>query len=113
MFGIILWASKRKGTALVWCEDQGQVAFVPSPDVIVGQTGFCSVGDQVWVKLRTEGRTRYCTSLAVVDHTGSFDLPGALRDSACQSEAANRPATTSSKLVEFSRAAAARLRIAS
>ncbi|QFS83391.1 hypothetical protein FIU97_11175 [Roseivivax sp. THAF40] len=53
VYGVVLWANAQKGTAVIWCEDQGDLAFVtPDTDtthlgaeIDAGDLVMCSVED--------------------------------------------------------------------
>ena len=47
MFGVILWRNASTSQALVWCEDQGDLAFIESDTVISGAHSGLGPGDLV------------------------------------------------------------------
>ncbi|MDE9449170.1 hypothetical protein J3R80_01640 [Aliiroseovarius sp. Z3] len=48
MLGIILWYNAEKSVGLVWCEDQGPLAFI-GPDVVAPEgMGELRRGSQIW-----------------------------------------------------------------
>ncbi len=48
MLGIILWYNAQKGVGLVWCEDQGPLAFVGPEVAAPKNTGGLGRGAQIW-----------------------------------------------------------------
>ncbi len=53
VYGVVLWASAQNGTAVIWCEDQGDLAYVTPeggrlnecPEITAGDLILCSVSD--------------------------------------------------------------------
>ncbi len=47
MIGVILWSDAADQKAVIWCEDQGDLAFLSSPDAVHLPDTFFDVGDVV------------------------------------------------------------------
>lgn len=72
MFGVVMWASAKKGTAIVLCDDQDKLAFVSGPS-IYGNSLPPKIGDVVEIAVRDHGQLRLCTDLRTVTTHNSVD----------------------------------------
>lgn len=51
MFGIVLWANKETGNALVWCEDQRELALLDSAVVSAEDVTSVCVNDHMFFEM--------------------------------------------------------------
>lgn len=58
MIGVILWSDKAARKAVVWCEDQGDLAFLDHRSALSNLDGFFDVGDIIRFKLSVEANLR-------------------------------------------------------
>lgn len=74
MLGIILWYNTEKGVGLVWCEDQGPLAFV-GPDVAPpANANSIQRGQQIWFEYEQKGEIRTVSRIASISGViGNFD----------------------------------------
>lgn len=58
MIGVILWSDATDQKAVIWCEDQGDLAFLSSPENIHLPDTFFEVGDLVEFDVSTRRNLR-------------------------------------------------------
>lgn len=75
MIGIVLWRDVTAGKAIIWCEDQGDLAFYSHPDTI--DTFVVCVGDWVRFDLRLSEDVRLAANIRVLQEPG---CPGLVED---------------------------------
>lgn len=75
MIGIVLWRDVTAGKAIIWCEDQGDLAFYSHPDTI--DTFVICVGDWVQFDLGLSGDVRLAANIRVLQELG---YPGLVED---------------------------------
>lgn len=66
MIGVILWCDPVDQKAVIWCEDQGNLAYMARPDSICLPESFVDVGDIVEFDVATERSTRLARNMNVV-----------------------------------------------
>ncbi|MEO0936848.1 MAG: hypothetical protein AAFY38_01695 [Pseudomonadota bacterium] len=54
MIGVILWSDVADRKAVVWCEDQGDLAFLSGQDAVLYQDLFFDIGDVVQFDVKLE-----------------------------------------------------------
>ena len=68
MIGIVLWYNPDKQVGLVWCEDQGPLAYI-GPEIVVPQEAQpLGCGDQITFGHEVRERVRYVTTIKTVEH---------------------------------------------
>ena len=61
MLGVVLWSDASDRKAVIWCEDQGDLAFMTAADAVLNRDGFFDAGDLVQFDTCIEGsRRRAC-----------------------------------------------------
>lgn len=91
MIGVIVWSSTAKLKAVIWCEDQGALAYLQGGDNIVGDNGWPEAGDMVELETEVRKDLRHAFNVRIVTEGRFTDLPELLRDSSA-SAAPVRPA---------------------
>lgn len=85
MLGVVLWSDASDRQAVIWCEDQGDLAFMTAADSVLNCDGFFDAGDLVQFDMCIEGsRRRACNPRLVMERV-STALPDALRNEVNQS----------------------------
>lgn len=72
MIGIVLWRDVTAGKAIIWCEDQGDLAFYSHPGTL--DTFAICVGDWVSFGLRLQGDVRLAETIQVLLEPGCPEL---------------------------------------
>lgn len=76
MIGIVLWRDKTAGKSVIWCEDQGDLAF--ATDVGAEQFVELRVGDWVSFGVTLSGNIRLAEDVILLAEEGCPDLVGDL-----------------------------------
>ncbi|APX11256.1 hypothetical protein BWR18_05835 [Tateyamaria omphalii] len=87
MIGVILWSDPATEKAVIWCEDQGDLAFLSRADCADLPDVFFDVGDVVQFGVVTKKTVRRVNHVARLQH--SFGKP--LVDSLAKAPAPQQP----------------------
>ena len=79
MLGVVLWSDARDRKAVIWCEDQGDLAYVNGSEKSLNSTGFFDAGDLVQFEMCVEESTRRACNPRLVMEKAGTSLPAALR----------------------------------
>ncbi len=79
MIGVILWSDAADQKAVIWCEDQGDLAFLANPELAECTDPFFQVGDVVEFDVRTERNLRLARNTNRIEHTMGHALADGLR----------------------------------
>ena len=85
MIGVVLWKNAKDGSAVIWCEDQGDLAFLNDKDQILAADAFFDVGDVVEFDVTVENNLRGVENLCRTEqfevvaqsYTGAINTPTA------------------------------------
>jgi len=91
MFGVVLWSDLDHGKAVIWCEDQGKLAYVTGDQADLCQDMELQAGDLVKFSLRMQSKLRFAENLKVVEEKSFADLPDSLRAHAPAKPAPKEP----------------------
>ncbi|MDA5094587.1 hypothetical protein O2N63_10870 [Aliiroseovarius sp. KMU-50] len=81
MNGIVLWYKVDKKTGLVWCEDQGPLAFITSNTELEEKYENLEAGDQIVFKTHKAGEMREIRKvLSVRRGSGNLDVQALLAE---------------------------------
>ena len=80
MIGVVVWSDAARKKAVIWCEDQRDLAYCLLPEGAVGQLSM-SKGDLVEFESRYEGTLRIAENVFVVESNCRSALADALRAS--------------------------------
>lgn len=81
MIGVIVWSSAAKLKAVIWCEDQGALAYLQGADNVLGNLGWPEAGDMVELETEVRSDLRHAFNVRIVTERKFAELPGLLRDS--------------------------------
>lgn len=79
MYGVVLWTDKNVNTAVIWCEDHGNLAFYNAEESSMHDGFALDAGDLIQFDLREEPECRHARNLRRVDSGFAPDLAGQLR----------------------------------
>lgn len=96
MIGFVIWCDADERQAVVWCEDQGDLAYCSAGRLEPGDFGRFQPGDMVRFDVRVEGALRRASNIALVSRAQGAHLPGQL-----QAATANPPQRAGAKIVDF------------
>lgn len=67
MIGVILWSDEVDRQAVIWCEDQGDLAFLDDASTLSEGKPFFAVGDVVRFDLYVEGNLRRAHNATILE----------------------------------------------
>ena len=67
MYGVVLWTDKRVNSAVIWCEDHGNLAFYQAAETSMHDDFVLDAGDLIQFDLREEPECRHARNLRRVD----------------------------------------------
>lgn len=79
MIGVVLWSDPRQGTAVIWCEDHGDLAFYRNGSATDEISSGLDAGDLVSFDVHTVRNLRFASNAEVVEGGIYRDLPEALK----------------------------------
>lgn len=82
MIGVVLWSDAADRKAVIWCEDQGDLAFVNAPDTVLQNGGFFDAGDLVQFDVHMKDAMRRAHNPRLVMEKAGTALPRVLHDEA-------------------------------
>ena len=91
MMGVVLWSDQQVGKAVIWCEDQGKLAYVTGEQAENCFDLDLQAGDLVSFSLRMQSRLRFAENLTVVEENSYQGLEETLKSDCDQEIAANVP----------------------
>ncbi len=97
MIGVVLWSDASDRKAVIWCEDQGDLAFLNSADDLFQSDVFFDAGDVVQFDMEVEASMRRAHNPRLVVEQAGVGLPDALRQSATSADTR----TSSAKVIPF------------
>jgi hypothetical protein len=78
MFGVVLWSDEQENKAVIWCEDQGDLAFYRQPETDCGMA--LDAGDLVQFDLTVDQNFRLAQNPRLVAEGYHPGLADALND---------------------------------
>lgn len=79
MFGVVLWSDAAAQKAVIWCEDQGELAFYTPCDGSIHTAPLLDAGDLIQFEVTVQKNVRKASNPQVVMPSHSPDLPQKLR----------------------------------
>lgn len=95
MFGVVLWSDAAARKAVIWCEDQGELAFFTPEEGSVHDAPVLDAGDLIQFDVIVQQNVRTARNPQVLMPSHSPDLPKKLRAGTLQSANSSAPAKTS------------------
>ena len=81
MLVVVLWSDAADRKAVIWCEDQGDLAYVNAPDEVLDTDDFFDAGDLVQFDMEMAHSMRYASNTRLVIEKARLSLADALMDS--------------------------------
>lgn len=66
-YGVVLWSDKNDRTAIIWCDDHGDLAFYRDTETAGDAKAMPEVGDLVCFDIEDRGALRYARDLKAVN----------------------------------------------
>ena len=79
MLGVVLWSDISDRKAVIWCEDQGDLAFVSGKDHGPEAGDFFDAGDLVQFDMKMRDKTRFAMNPRLIVEQGGASLPRTLK----------------------------------
>lgn len=79
MIGIVLWNNAAENKAVIWCEDQGDLAYMSGTDHMIGLDPMIEVGDVVEFDIHTQRNLRLASNVKSVRQNSGTSLSDSLR----------------------------------
>jgi hypothetical protein len=79
MLGVVLWSDVSDRKAVIWCEDQGDLAYVNASDAVLNNGEFFDAGDLVQFEVETSHTMRYANNPRLLIEKAAQALPYALK----------------------------------
>lgn len=79
MLGVILWSDRDDRKAVIWCEDQGDLAFLNAGETLMDRDAFFDAGDVVQFDMDIDSSIRRAHNPRLVVEKVGKALPDALR----------------------------------
>lgn len=80
MIGVIVWSSAAKSKAVIWCEDQGALAYLHGAGKLVQGHEWPEAGDMVELETEVQNGLRHAFNVRIVTERRCRELPELLRD---------------------------------
>lgn len=97
MFGVVLWSSQKERTAVIWCDDHGDLAVMRQQSAVFDGNGIPKPGDLLKVEVNERDGIRLVDKAILVAEDHFSGLGDALKSAATGGEAsvieANRSET--------------------
>ena len=98
MFGVVLWSDTTAQKAVIWCEDQGELAYYTPCERSLHNAPTLDAGDLIQFDLVMQQNMRKATNPQLLEQSHSPNLPNKLRDS----QAATVTSKSGGEIVELS-----------
>ncbi|MEO9649193.1 MAG: hypothetical protein ABJ360_10755 [Roseobacter sp.] len=82
MLGVVLWSDVSDRKAVIWCEDQGDLAYLKEGDSVLHSGDFFDAGDLVQFDMEMSQSMRVANNPRLVIEKAGPGLPAFLRHSA-------------------------------
>ncbi|MDO5704497.1 MAG: hypothetical protein Q4G49_05395 [Paracoccus sp. (in: a-proteobacteria)] len=87
MIGVVVWSSSDREKAVIWCEDQGALAYLQGREnLAMPGMGWPEAGDLMELETEFHASLRHARRVALLSEAQCPSLPDALRRCADQAE---------------------------
>lgn len=90
MYGVVLWSDQAAQKAVIWCEDQGDLAFYTPAETSAHDGPSLDAGDLIQFDMRMEENTRRVHNPQLLAQSHAPGLAEGLKGSGQQARAASR-----------------------
>lgn len=78
MIGVVIWSSEASRKAVIWCEDQGPLAYLRGRDCLLEEEDWPVPGDLLRLECETIGNLRQAHSVSLIAPKVCPQIPDAL-----------------------------------
>lgn len=79
MLGVVVWSNEPRSKAVIWCEDQGALAYLEGTANLAEAAAWPNAGDLVELDCTLEGGLRMARNVRLLSQGAGAALPRALR----------------------------------
>lgn len=90
MYGVVLWADRQDHKAVIWCEDQGDLALYPDTEASLHAGLSLDAGDLIQFDMRQDRNLRFARNPRLLAQKHCPELAEALRQTTPQRAAPKR-----------------------
>ncbi|MBU2962621.1 hypothetical protein KO516_17675 [Citreicella sp. C3M06] len=102
MYGVVLWADHQDQKAVIWCEDQGDLALYPDTEASLHGGVSLDAGDLIQFDLRQDRNLRFACNPRLLEQQHCPEIAEKLRQVTPQRPAPRRaPGLTDGNIVAF------------
>ena len=98
MLGVVLWSDASDRKAVIWCEDQGDLAYLNSSDEVLQSDGFFDAGDLVQFEMEEDSPMRRVCNPRLLLERAATQLPEVLR---LRGRSSDQPAPSGADILAF------------
>lgn len=80
MIGVVVWSSLERQKAVIWCEDQGALAYLHGQENLLSGCAWPDAGDLLELESETVGDLRIARAVTTLNQRHCVDLPAMLKD---------------------------------
>lgn len=80
MIGVVVWSSIERQKAVIWCEDQGALAYLHGQENLVAGCAWPDAGDLLELESETVGELRLARAVTTLNRQHCADLPAMLKE---------------------------------
>lgn len=80
MIGVVVWANGDRQKAVIWCEDQGALAYLQGFENLSQPMNWPVAGDLLELETRLVGDLRHAFNVRLITESWCPDLPEKLRE---------------------------------
>lgn len=89
MLGVVVWSNEKRSKAVIWCEDQGALAYLEGDENLAsGAVTWPVAGDLVELESDLSAGLRRAREVRLLSQGAGAALPQALREKASEAEPA-------------------------
>ncbi|WP_185968473.1 hypothetical protein [Paracoccus sp. M683] len=86
MIGVVVWSSAERQKAVIWCEDQGALAYLHGSQHLAQGADWPAAGDLLELECETVGDLRHARAVSMLNSEHCVDLPLMLKQRAAVAE---------------------------
>ncbi|MCT4333404.1 hypothetical protein MU516_11070 [Paracoccus sp. YLB-12] len=90
MIGVVVWSSDAREKAVIWCEDQGALAYLQGRDNLICDRRWPEPGDLLELDCELIGDLRHARDVSILSEQVCPHLPGMLRKVHCDKSPARQ-----------------------
>lgn len=86
MLGVVVWSNETKGKAVIWCEDQGALAYLEGVENLISGGDWPAAGDLIELESVLDGGLRLARNVRLLSQGAGVALPQVLREQVAEAD---------------------------